>query len=115
MNRQGGKRIVETAGIGKYSHSAQKAVAYQECEKHPARAFPAQPRICKKHIHGDAAQLKREIPPVVCPVPENKCEKTLLPYLAAQHEHAAQEKILSDSPGKYVSINEDRPVISAPL
>ena len=100
MHCQGRIAVVQAAGVGEYDSSAQEGVAHNKTEKRSADFFRAREGKGKKNIHGDAAQLKREIPPVVCPVPENKCEKTLLPYLAAQHEHAAQEKNPVRQPGK---------------
>ena len=92
MHGQGGQRIHKAACIRKYGDTAQKTETHQEGEEHPAGALPAYPRISEQDIHRDAAQLKRKIPPVVCPVIQGECQNKLFPDLAAQHEFAAQEK-----------------------
>ena len=92
MHGQGRQRIHKAACIRKHSDTAKEAEAHQEGEEHPADALPAQPRVGEQQIHGDTAKLEWEIPPVICPVPQGKSQDKLLPDLAAQHKHAAQEK-----------------------
>ena len=92
VDGQRGQRVVETAGVCEDGDASQERVGHKECEQDPPGAFPAEPRVKEKEIHGDAAELEREIPPVVTASAEYECQGELFPYLADGHDDSAQEK-----------------------
>ena len=85
-------RILKPARIREYDDTAHQAVAHEERKERPADPFPAQPRIGEQYIHGNAAELKGHIPPVVDAVSKGEGQDKLFPDLAAQHENTAQKE-----------------------
>ncbi len=46
----------------------------------------------QQNIHGDTAELEREIPPVIDPPVDDEGQTALLPYFAECHNHAAKKE-----------------------
>lgn len=89
---QRGISVMETAGVRKHGDPAQKCIAHEKCEQGAADPRAAEPGIGDQDIHGNAAELEREIPPVIRSAAQDKGEHVLLPDLAAQHEKTAQKE-----------------------
>lgn len=89
---QCGQRIVKAGGVGEHGDAAQKSVAHEKGEQSLFQRCPVKPGIYKQDIHGDAAQLEREVPPVVLPAAQDESEGELLPDLAGEHEEPADKE-----------------------
>lgn len=89
---QRGQRIVKAGGVGEHGDAAQKTVAHEKGEQGLLQRGPADPGIYKQDIHGDAAQLEREVPPVVLSAAQDEGEGELFPDLAGEHEEAADQE-----------------------
>ena len=87
-----GKRIVQAGGICKDGCPAKRTITHEECKQRLPGKRPAQPWVYQEQVHGNAAELEREIPPVILAAAQDKSQRELFPYLAAEHEDAAYEK-----------------------
>jgi len=92
VDSEWGVSVVQPACVRKHGDPAEQGVAHEEGEQSPADPGTAEPGISGKDVHGDAAELKGKIPPVVCAASQREGERVLFPDLAAQHEETAQEK-----------------------
>lgn len=89
---QCGQGIVETGGVGKYGSPAQKTVAHKKGVNRLSYCQMMKQWIEKEYIHGNTAQLKGKIPPVVLSAAENESECELFPDLAAEHKDSADDE-----------------------
>lgn len=92
VDRQDGGFVVEAACVGENGDAAEEAVVHQEGEQGLAGAGGAEPGEDQEDVHGDAAELEGEIPPLVDAVVLTEGEIPLLPELTARHEEAAEQK-----------------------
>lgn len=86
------QRIMESACVSKHGNAAQQAVAHEKCQKGQPGVSSAEPRINQKYIHGDTAQLERKIPPDIFSAADGNGKGKLFPYLAAEHQYAADKE-----------------------
>ena len=83
---------MEPAGVGKYGDSSEQPESHEEAKEGIAQQGIF--RIWKKgqDIHGDTAQMKGEVPPLIGAVIQDKGETCLLPDLRKKHEKPAGQK-----------------------
>ena len=87
--------IVHSAGVEEGEDPAQQTEIHKEREKRPVDPQGSDPGEDKADIHGYAAQLEGEVPPVVDAVIQYKSNTPLFPNLACQQDQATvQEKIV---------------------
>ena len=89
VDRQEWGFIVQAACVGKNGDAAEEAVVHQEREQSLAGAGGAEPGEDQEDVHGYAAELEWEIPPLVDTVVLAEGEVPLFPELAGRHEDAA--------------------------
>ena len=68
VQRHGPVRMHESRRNGECHDTAEKTEILQESRGAAECLFRAQKRCCQTEIHGDAAELEREVPPVVMTV-----------------------------------------------
>ena len=81
---------MEAACVGEYGDSPEEAVVHQEGEQGLAGAGGFEPGEDQEDVHGYAAELKGEMPPLVDAVVLAEGEVPLFPELAGRHEDAAE-------------------------
>lgn len=83
---------MEPAGICKDGDPSKQPEGHEEAQKDTAQ--PGVFRIGKERqdIHGDTAELKGEIPPLIGTMIQNKRQTCLLPDLREKHEKPADQK-----------------------
>ena len=85
VDRQDGGFVMEAACVGENGNPAEEAVVHQEGEQSLAGAGGFEPGEDQEDVHGDAAELEGEIPPLVDAVVLTECEIPLFPELAGRH------------------------------
>lgn len=89
---KGRQGVMQPARVCEHGDPSEKGIAHEKSQEHMPDSFPADPGIDKENVHGNAAELKGEIPPVVLSAAKLKGQCQLLPDLASQHEKSAQEE-----------------------
>ena len=92
MQCERAKRIVKPACVCERGNAAQKTVAHEKDKCAEAQVPASKPWVCKQHIHRDAAELERKIPPYISAVSDCESQGELLPDLTCEHECTAGEK-----------------------
>ena len=86
---------MEAACVGEYGDSPEEAVVHQEGKQGLAETGGFEPGDDQKEVHGYAAQLKWEVPPLIDAVIETEGEIPLFPELTGRHKEAAdKEKVI---------------------
>lgn len=98
--------VMQAAGIGKDRDAAQESIAHEKYEERLPDAPFLQPGVCQEDVHGDAAQLKWKIPPVILTAADVKCQSQLFPYFADKHQDS-QEKKEPLMPGRKIFISKE--------
>lgn len=92
MDCKEGGIVMEAACVGEYGDSPEEAVVHQEGKQGLAETGGFEPRDDQKEVHGYAAKLKWEVPPLIDAMIEAEGEIPLFPKLAGRHEEAAGKK-----------------------
>ncbi|GAA0243764.1 hypothetical protein GCM10008922_01170 [Faecalicatena contorta] len=86
---------MEAACVSEYGDPSEEAVVHQEGKQGLAETGGFEPGDDQKEVHGYAAQLKWEVPPLIDAVIETEGEIPLFPELTGRHKEAAdKEKVI---------------------
>jgi len=91
VDGQGRIGIVKAACVKKGEDSAHQPESLKERQEHPPGILTHE-RQQKADIHGYAAELEREMPPVIAMFIYDKCNAVLFPDFAEKHEYSAKKE-----------------------
>ena len=93
VDREGEISVVHAAGVKEGEDTAQHAEIHQKGGEDLTETPAVDPGQEQTDVHGDAAELEGEIPPVVAAAADREGQGVLLPQLRCQHQYSGyQEK-----------------------
>lgn len=84
--------VIHTGGIQECEDAAEKTEIHEKSKQDAAYFCRSAPWKNQADIHGDAAQLEGEIPPVVGSVMDQISKAELFPYFAYKHQETTVKK-----------------------
>lgn len=91
MDGKWGIWVVHSARIKKSEDTAKQPEVHKKCKQKLTDADVFYPGEQQTDVHGNAAQLKWEVPPVIAAIIYNKCQAELFPDFTCSHSKSAYE------------------------
>ncbi len=110
--------IVHSTGVKECKNAAEKTEIHKEGQQAAPDFQAVHEGQRRTYIHGDAAQLKRKVPPVIVSVVQMEGQSPLLPELTENENDAAAQKkffVLFHNLSPLISVPENVFIIHLPV